>query len=85
MNARHVVGIVMRSAAFGCMLSAATTAMGEAAPAALPASLIEKASALIDADGAHLTTLFKDLHRHPEIAFTETRTAAIVSKQLKSL
>ena len=85
MNARQVIGIVMRSAAFGCMLSAATTAMGEAAPAALPAPLIGKASALIDADGAHLTTLFKDLHRHPEIAFTETRTAAIVSKQLKSL
>jgi hippurate hydrolase len=29
--------------------------------------------------------MFKDLHRHPELAFTETRTAAIVSESLKAL
>lgn len=37
------------------------------------------------ADTARLTAVFNDLHEHPEIAFTETRTAAIVAKDLKAL
>jgi amidohydrolase len=54
-------------------------------PAALPATLIARINAAVDADAARLTTVFKDLHQHPEIAFTETRTAAIVAKDLKGL
>ncbi|MCX7560466.1 M20 family metallopeptidase [Sulfitobacter sp. F26204] len=30
-----------------------------------------------------LTAIFKDLHKHPEIGFQETRTAAIVAEKLK--
>lgn len=30
-----------------------------------------------------LTAIFKDLHAHPEIGFTETRTAAIVAEKLR--
>lgn len=47
--------------------------------------LVDKVNATVDADSARLTAIFKDLHQHPEIAFTETRTAAIVAKELKAL
>jgi hippurate hydrolase len=58
-----------------------------AAPAAAApdAALIDKAKAAITADAPRLTAIFKDLHQHPEIAFTETRTAGIVAKELKAL
>ena len=35
---------------------------------------------VIDESTAELTEIFKDLHQHPEIGFTETRTAGIVAK-----
>jgi hippurate hydrolase len=70
-------------------LSAAVSASAQVAPASaeasIPAALIAKVKAAVDADTARLTTIFKDLHQHPEIAFTETRTAAIVAKDLKAL
>lgn len=50
-----------------------------------PAALAAKVEAVIDADTDRLTEIFKDLHRHPEIAFTETRTAAIVARELGAL
>ena len=31
-----------------------------------------------------LTAIFKDLHAHPEIGFTETRTAGVVAEKLKA-
>ncbi|MEX0283100.1 MAG: M20 aminoacylase family protein [Paracoccaceae bacterium] len=31
-----------------------------------------------------LTAIFKDLHEHPEIGFTETRTASVVAEKLKA-
>ena len=34
---------------------------------------------------AELTEIFKDLHAHPEIGFTETRTAGIVADQLRAM
>ena len=40
---------------------------------------------LADADSLRLVEIYKDLHQHPELAFTETRTAAIVAKELKDL
>jgi amidohydrolase len=70
-------------------VSATTMAQQGAAPmpatAALPPSLLEQVDAAVSADNARLTALFKDLHQHPEIAFTESRTAAIVAKELKAL
>ncbi len=39
----------------------------------------------IDQDSDRLINLFKDIHQNPELAFMETRTAAIVAKELKAL
>lgn len=48
-------------------------------------ALIERVHAAIDGDAGRLDALFKDLHAHPEIGFTETRTAGIVAAELKRL
>ena len=39
---------------------------------------------IIDESTAELTEIFKDLHAHPEIGFTETRTSAIVAEKLRA-
>jgi hippurate hydrolase len=71
------------------LLAASTSAMAQATPAAvaapIPAVLIKKVDTAVDADTARLIAIFKDLHQHPEIGFTETRTAAIVARDLKAL
>ncbi len=48
----------------------------------LPIPEIKK---LAYADSARLVNIFKDIHENPELGFMETRTAAIVAKELKSL
>lgn len=50
-----------------------------------PSTLVDKVSAAVDADAARLTAIFKDLHQHPEISFTEVRTAGIVAREMKAL
>ena len=62
-------------------------AVAIAAPAlATPSpALIAKVSAGVDADTPRLVAMFKDLHQHPEIAFTEVHTAGVVANELKSL
>jgi amidohydrolase len=64
---------------------AAVGIAGSALAQAPSAALLAKVNAAVDADTARLTAIFKDLHQNPEIAFTETRTAAIVAKELKEL
>jgi amidohydrolase len=66
-------------------LLAALSLAATAHAATVPPALVAKVSAAVDADTPRLTAIFKDLHQHPELAFTETRTAAIVSKELKAL
>lgn len=51
----------------------------------LPSALLKQVNQLVDTDTPRLEAMFKDLHQHPEIAFTEVRTAAIVVKELKAL
>ena len=38
---------------------------------------------IIEAAKEELTAIFKDLHQHPEIGFTEHRTAGVVAEKLK--
>lgn len=89
MNVRLARNLILLPLTLGSLLSAATNALAEEVPASaagsIPAALITKVNATVDADTERLTTLFKDLHQHPEIAFTETRTAAIVARELKAL
>ncbi len=69
-------------------LASSASAQKKPAPAAagiLSPAIIAQVNAAIDADSARLLAIFKDLHQHPEIAFTETRTAAIVAKELTAL
>ncbi len=44
-----------------------------------------KIKELSNADDARLVSIFKDIHENPELGFMETRTAAIVAKELKTL
>jgi amidohydrolase len=71
----------------GLFAGLAAALFASSAPLAAQTSqaLVEKVSATVEADSARLTAIFKDLHQHPEIAFTETRTAGIVAKELKAL
>ena len=39
---------------------------------------------VIDAAKEELTEIFKDLHEHPEIGFTEARTAKVVAEKLRA-
>jgi amidohydrolase len=63
----------------------ASLASVEPATAAPSPELIGKVTAAVEADAPRLIAIFKDLHQHPEIAFTETRTAGVVTRELKAL
>ena len=39
----------------------------------------------VDADAARVQEIYKDIHEHAELGFMETRTAAIVAKELRDL
>src|SRR5574337_154252 len=47
--------------------------------------LTERINSLVDADTPRLVEIFKDLHRHPELSFTEVRTARTVAQALTDL
>lgn len=73
----------MRLKALALLAGLSLAAMAQAAT--VSPALVAKVSAAVDADGPRLTAIFKDLHQHPELAFTEQRTSAIVIKELKAL
>ena len=39
---------------------------------------------LVESDSAKLVEIFKDIHANPELGFTETRTAAIIARELQA-
>lgn len=83
-SSRILSGILATALAAAASVSA-QDASSPAAAAPISPALLAKVQSTVDADSARLTVLFKDLHQHPEIGFTETRTAAIVAKDLKAL
>lgn len=68
----------------GLVLVSAAVA-GDQAGGTAASAIRNRAVAVVDSDSARLEALFKDLHRHPELGFMETRTAAIVAKDLEAL
>ena len=53
---------------------------------AAPAHAVTEFSAAVKADyDRELKALFEDFHRNPELSFKETRTAAIMAKQLRAV
>jgi amidohydrolase len=73
------IGLLIISVITANIVWAQKTAVGKSS---LPISEIKK---LAYADSARLVNIFKDIHENPELGFMETRTAAIVAKELKSL
>jgi hippurate hydrolase len=70
------------------LAAAALLAIGwPAAPvrATEPAELATRMTALVEKDEPRLLELFKHLHQNPELSFQETKTAALVAKELKEL
>ena len=58
------------------------------APCSLPAAADEvrdRVARKIAADYPSLDAIYKDLHAHPELSFMETRTAALLAKELRGL
>ncbi|MGP4770367.1 amidohydrolase [Acinetobacter sp. PFS20] len=72
------LGLSTFIAGYGTLLHA------EASPTTLPA-VSQKALTIIDGQTEWLSKVYKDIHEHPELGFMETRTSAIVAKELKSL
>ncbi|WP_206244339.1 amidohydrolase [Novosphingobium terrae] len=56
-----------------------------AAHAADPAALRKQVDASFDAQWSDLQALYQDIHKNPEVAFQENRTAALLAKRLKAL
>ena len=82
----------MRQALPRCvsLLLAVLITLGASGPSlargpAAAADVRTRAQALIDADTARLQAIFEDIHQNPELGFMETRTAAIIAKELQAL
>jgi hippurate hydrolase len=53
--------------------------------AGLSNGLIKSITDAVNSDTERLQNIFKDIHQNPELGFMETRTAAIVAKELNAL
>jgi hypothetical protein len=73
-----LAGLMSAAGPFVCLGTDA-----QAVPTTLPPS-VGKLHAAIDSDAARLVEIFKDIHANPELGFMETRTAAIIERELKA-
>ncbi|MCY1220542.1 N-acetyldiaminopimelate deacetylase [compost metagenome] len=79
----HAHAFALRSLAAAALLAFSLGAGAQAQPAASPqASAIPP---LVDAMYPRLDALYKDLHAHPELAFKETRTAALLAAEMRAI
>lgn len=67
-----------------CFSISATAQKKKPAKSGGAVSLLPEINKLVEADSAHLVQLFKDIHANPELGFMETRTAAIIVKELQA-
>ena len=70
--------------ATGGLLLATLLAAGTADAADLASARAAIARSL-DAQYAHIDALYKDIHKNPELGFQETRTAAKLAAEMRSL
>jgi hippurate hydrolase len=80
MNARILRTICVAA----IVLASYTSAFGQQTTPEMRA-LVQKIHSVVDANTARLKNIFKDIHQNAELGFMETRTAAIVAKELRSL
>ena len=81
MTAQPFVRHLGRAAA----LTAALLAVPRPAAAFDPALEQRSVSAVLDTGYPRLKALYEDIHAHPELAFHEERTAALLAKRMKAL
>lgn len=65
--------------------AAALLLTGSAAAAMEPKAAVQAVDASIARDWPKLDALYKDIHAHPELAFQEVRSAAILAKEMRAL
>jgi len=82
---RDRITSLLIAALSACTLSAAVCAQAPAQGSKVPAAVVKKVTDTVDSDSARLQAIFKDIHQNPELGFMETRTAAIVAKELQAL
>lgn len=80
----------LMSTPFKCLIVAAATALSGTMPVAaqelaVPAAVRTRVDAAVAALAPRLVETRRDIHRHPELGFRETRTAALVAERLKAL
>ena len=77
-----MIGRAGRVALGGAALAAVMVAPAMAMDVAADKAAVDREFA---ADWPHLEALYKDIHSHPEIAFQEQRTAALLAKEMRAL
>ncbi|EGD58299.1 M20 (carboxypeptidase Ss1) subfamily protein [Novosphingobium nitrogenifigens DSM 19370] len=77
----------MKTFALSIMASVAGVALATSAPAlaAQPAATKADVDAIVDREWKDLDALYVDLHSHPELAFQEERSAALLAARMRKL
>jgi len=80
------VGLAVVATALGFTeFSARDVSAGTSAPAFDIASVTRTINGVLDKVYPQLDTLYKDIHNHPEVAFQENRTAALLAADMRKL